>query len=92
MEKIFFDSQEQIRESINTGDKKHDLEVINAILSGNAEIKQEEAQPEQIDNNTSMPSVEEQPETTEIKSIDTMVMEEEINNQNKYIDLVEQKA
>jgi hypothetical protein len=97
MEKMIFESEEAVKQSMNTGDTKKDSEVINAVLSGNIEIKKPETTQQQTITDTSnIQTVSEQSSTKEeIKSTNDEVQPtieiDEIERQKKYNEFLEKK-
>lgn len=92
MEKKVFEKPEDVVTSMHTGDKKQDLETINAVLSGNIVIgSQEDANI--IPQQTESTPVEGQPKVEDDIQSQPVVdpLEDEIERQKRYTEMLEKR-
>lgn len=92
MEPIIFENGEEAVSQMNTGDRKHDLEMVNAILSGNVHVgkQNEEGSVEEEPTNQDVSETEdtEQNEVVE-PSVPNQDSIDELERQKKYIEMIE---
>lgn len=90
MDKMVFNSPEEVKAGMNTGDKQRDLEVIYSLLSGNVEIantpNQELSEPTEVDT-----PVETNDENIPIVQSSYSPVQDELEKERAYKELLEQQ-
>lgn len=90
-----FNSVQEVHDSYNTGDRKKDLELVNAVLKGEVGIKQPDPQPSSDvpsgQTNTGSEEIPLNPASSDIVSPQVLPTEEELEAQRRYNEFLENK-
>jgi DNA repair exonuclease SbcCD ATPase subunit len=91
MDKLVFETPDQVQQAMNSGNRQKELETVNAVLAGNIEIKSTQPIPTSVVDNqeTQNQVVENKPE--EIKPTEDIVPTEEVDKERKYQEFLLQK-
>lgn len=95
--KFVFGSPEELRKNMYSGDRQHDLELANAVLAGQVEIRSGESQEEGQSTETVESQVPESVNSEEITDpgvgvVPPPVIDDEVDRQRRYNEFVEQQA
>lgn len=92
MENLVFEKPDDVLQSFNTGNKDHDLSVINALLAGNVQIGQKEEPVAEEVVQTEDTTTENTTDNQDVPPIETPTVSiDEMERQRRYIEFIEKQ-